>query len=242
MCFGVTLLQSGNFLFYIIGVLDATDLQKQFLDRDMLPLSFSDFDTKEYVVPTNPVLAQRVLRQVSEKDPPLMFEVYCAIGAHVAPYVNRSAVMKRTPEARLSGRLFDFDDVVTEFIPLQSEAFYLAMKRYWDWNSRYWEQFALLKLDQFIKSVQSNRFELLSQAISHAKHAVKLERHPLGLTTLGRILLEESKQNSARFEKSFKEAFGYLDEAIKLEGIMNRIEIHPNMTLFSALIIKSSPA
>jgi hypothetical protein len=155
---------------------------------------------------------------------------------HIAPYVNRSAVMKRTPEARLSGRLFDYDGVVAEFIPSQSEAFYLAMKRYWDWNSRYWEQFALLKLDKFIKSAQPSRFELLSQAISHARHAIKLERHPLGLTTLGRILLEESRQSPARFKKSFKEAFGYLEEAIKIEGTRNRIAVHPYTTLFSGTL------
>jgi hypothetical protein len=212
---------------------ESTDLQRQLRERDMLPLSFSDLDTKEYIVPTNPVLGQRVLRDVSESEPDLMFEVYSAIGANLAPYVNRRAIMKRTPEARVSQRLFDYDDVVAEFIPSRSEKFYLAMKRYWDWNSRYWEQFALLKLDQFVKSSQSSRFGLLSQAISHARHAIKLERHPLGLTTLGRILLEEAKQSPQRFEASFKEAFEYLDEAIRLEGKMNRIAIHPYMTLFS---------
>jgi hypothetical protein len=186
---------------------NAIGLQQQLSNRDMLPLSFSDLDTKEYVIPTNPLLAQRVLREVSDNDPDLMFEVYCAIGAHLAPYVNRSAVQKRTPEARLSGRLFDYDDVVSEFISSKSEAFYLAMKKFWDWNSRYWEQFALLKLDKFINSNQPDRFDQLSQAISHAKHAIQLERHPLGLTTLGRILLEEMKQVPSRFQKSFRRGF-----------------------------------
>jgi SIR2-like domain len=211
----------------------ARGFDSQFRGRDMLPLSFSDADTREYVVPTNPLLGERILRRVSKETQGLMFETYCAIGAQVGSYVNRGAIMKRTPEARLAGRLFDYDDVVQEFIPDQSEAFFLRMKKFWDWNSRYWEQFALLKLDQFLKSTKDTRFDFLTQAISHAKHAIRLERHPLGLTTLGRILHEDMKHGPARFRSSFEEAFEYLDEAIKTEGAMNRIAIHPYTTLFS---------
>jgi hypothetical protein len=107
------------------------------------------------------------------------------------------------------------------------------MKRFWDWNSRYWEQLALLKLDKFITSDRADRFEQLSQAIFHAKHAVQLERHPLGLTTLGRILFEEMKQVPGRFQSAFVDAFGYLNDAINEEGRRNRIAIHPYMTMFS---------
>jgi hypothetical protein len=106
------------------------------------------------------------------------------------------------------------------------------MKRYWEWNSRYWEQFALLKLDQFAKSKEARRGDLLNQAISHAKHAVQVERHPLPLTTLGKILLEEMKQNSTRLNSAFNEAYKVLTEAILLERRMNRIAIHPYITLF----------
>jgi hypothetical protein len=212
-----------------------TDLPRQFQERDRLPLSFSDFDTKEYVVPTNPILGQRILYEISQTAPDLMFEVYCAVGAYVAPYVNRQTIRRRTPEARLAQRLFDYDDVVSEFIPAESERFYLTMKRHWEWNSRYWEQFALLKLDRFIKSGETNRFDLLSQSISHARHAVQIERHPFCLTTLGRILLEQMQQNPEASQRSFDEAFEYLDEAIKMEGISNRVAIHPYMTLFNGI-------
>jgi hypothetical protein len=159
--------------------------------------------------------------------------VYTAIGSNLAAYVNRSAIHKRTPEARLSGRLFDYDEVVSQFIGSKSEAFYLQMKSFWDWNSRYWEQFALLKLDKFIQSNRADRLDQLAQAISHAKHAIQLERHPLGLTTLGRIVFEEMRQVPDRFQTAFDEAFGYLNEAMNLEGRMNRIAIHPYTTMFS---------
>jgi hypothetical protein len=224
----------GGILYPILAAAFTTEgLQEQFRDRDMLPLSYFDPDTRDYVIPTNPVLAQRILREVATTNEDLMLEVYTAVGAYLAPYVNRQAVMRRTPEARISGRLFDFDEVVTEYLPNTSEKFFIAMRRFWDWNSRYWEQFALLKLDQFLKSNSSERFDLLSQSISHAKHAVQVERHPLSLTTLGKILLEEMKHSSTRFESAFKEAFGSLEEAIRMEGNKNRIAIHPYMTMFS---------
>ncbi|MBR0784265.1 hypothetical protein [Bradyrhizobium iriomotense] len=128
--------------------------------------------------------------------------------------------------------MFDYDDVVREFIPSRSEEFYLRMKRFWDWNSRYWEQLALLKLDRYLTY---SKVADLNQAVSHARHAISIERHPLGLTTLGRILLEQMKQE-AKFERPFAEAFDFLDEAIKLEGNRNRITIHPYTTMFNGVM------
>jgi hypothetical protein len=214
---------------------DNVDLSQQLQERDRLPLAFSDFDTRDYIIPTNPVLGERILREVAKSDSALMFEVYCAVGAYLAPYVNRQAIRRRTPEARIAQRLFDYDDVVSELIPNQSESLYLSMKRYWDWNSRYWEQFALLKVDKYLKSTDQNRFDLLAQAISHARHAVKIERHSFGLTTLGRILLVQMRHITGGFERPFREAFGYLEEAIRQEGRNNRIAIHPYMALFGGV-------
>jgi hypothetical protein len=217
------------------AALENTDLTHQFRERDRLPLSFSDLDTAEYVIPTNPTLGLRVLREIARSDPDTMFEVYCAIGAYLAAYVNRQTIRRRTPEARLAQRLFDYDDVVSEFIPDRSENFYLAMKRHWEWNSRYWEQFALLKLDKFLRSSDATRFDLLSQSISHARHAVQIERHPFCVTTLGRILFEQMQHSADNFARSFQEAFQNLEEAISMEGISNRVAVHPYMTLFSGV-------
>ncbi|WP_188311986.1 SIR2 family protein [Salinarimonas soli] len=209
------------------------EMSRQFVARDVLPLTYSDSVERKYVVPMNPLLGQRVLREAVISDQGLVLEIYCAVGAHIAPYVNRSAVVKQTPEARVAGRLFDFDDVVTEMIPEQAETFYLRMKRHWEWNSRYWEQFALMKLDQSKKADPKNASNALSQALSHAKHAVRIERHPHPLTTLGKILLEDMSQNPGRASSAYKEAFEALDEAITREGKMSRIAIHPYMAIFS---------
>ena len=151
---------------------DVEDLARQLTPRDMLPLTFSDIDSRDYVIPMNPTLGLRVLRQVAVVAPNTLYDVYCRIGANIAPYVNRLTIRRRTPEARLAQRLFNYDDVVSEFIPNKSEQFYLAMKRFWEWNSRYWEQFALLKLDKFRNATGQNRLDLLAQSISHARHAI----------------------------------------------------------------------
>lgn len=151
-----------------------------------------------------------------------------------APVSLRAKAWAFRPQAcRFSQKTGISDDVVQEFIPAEAEAFFLRMKKFWDWNSRYWDQFALLKLDHFLNSTKEDRFDLLAQAISHSRHAVKLERHPLGLTTLGRILHEDMKHCPNRFRSSFEQAFEYLGEAIRIEGAMNRIVIHPYTTLFS---------
>ena len=92
------------------------------------------------------------------------------------------------------------------------------MKRHWDWNSRYWEQFALLKLDRSVRSKGADRIGLLSQSISHARHAIRIEKHPFTLTTLGRILLEHVKQVPEGSERSFGEAF----ECLKSSNTMGR--------------------
>lgn len=225
--------RSGLYFPILSAAFKKNDITLQLRERDQLPLTYSDLDTKNYVVPTNPILGERVLREIGELRADLLFEVYCSVGAYVAPYVNRQTIRARTPEARLAQRLFNYDDAVIEFIPSHSEEFYIRMKRDWEWNSRYWEQFALLKLDKSLKSSGLDRVNLLSQAVSHARHAVKIERHPFTLTTLGRILLEQMKQISGKSQMAFNEAFSCLDEAIRWEGINNRIAIHPYMTLLS---------
>ena len=48
--------------------------------------------------------------------------------------------MRRSPEARLAGRLFDADKVVKPLLDSDAEEFYVTVQKLWEWNSRYWEQ------------------------------------------------------------------------------------------------------
>jgi hypothetical protein len=91
---------------------------------------YFDHSTRDYLLPANPILGQRILSQVVGLDESLMFEVYTSVGAQLAAYVNRGTIIRRTPEARLAGRMFDYDEVLSRFLPNQCEAFFLSMKRY----------------------------------------------------------------------------------------------------------------
>jgi hypothetical protein len=152
------------------------------------------------------------------------FALKLALG--LAPYVNRTAVMKRTPEARLARRLLDADKVVKPHLGARADELYELCKPKWAWNSRFWEQRALL-------IVETN----LATALQYARHAVAIERHPFTLTTLGKILFREM-EFSAPIAKSsqFAEAFECLSEAIDKEGFTTRVAVHPFVLLFRGTI------
>ena len=87
--------------------------------------------------------------------------------------------MRRSPEARLAGRLFDGDKIVKPLLDSAAEQFYVESQKLWEWNSRYWEQRALLKADSDLVT-----------ALRYAKQAVAIENHPFPLTTLAKLLLK----------------------------------------------------
>ncbi|GAB0113786.1 hypothetical protein AcidC75_13100 [Acidisoma sp. C75] len=98
-----------------------------------------------------------------------------------------------------------------------------------------------MKLDQYVRSAPEKDERILVQAITHARHAVRVEKHPLPLTTLGTVLLEDMKANPARRVASFAEAYDALSEAIVLERQMSRIAIHPyNAIIGGALAFAKS--
>jgi len=121
--------RAGAFRSLLSSHFDATELREQFRLGSVLPLTYSDSATKDYVIPANPVLSQRVLRHIADTDEELLFEVYCSLGAGLSSYVNRQSIRKRTPEARIAGRLFDYDEVVEQFLGDKSEQFYVQMQK-----------------------------------------------------------------------------------------------------------------
>ena len=46
----------------------------------------------------------------------------------------------------------DYDNNVRDYIDDYAEEYYAGLKSLCDWNARYWEQLALLKLDRFYSS------------------------------------------------------------------------------------------
>jgi hypothetical protein len=101
----------------------------------------------DFVVAMNATLAERVLRRVADRENDILSVAFKGLAGALAPHVNRKAVMRRSPEARLAGRLFDADKVVKTLLGSSAEDFYVCVQKLWEWNSRYWEQRALLKAE-----------------------------------------------------------------------------------------------
>ena len=143
----------------------------------------------------------------------------------MAPHVNRKTIKKRSPDARLAGRLFLSDKIVRPFIGDAAEDFFVEAKKQWGWNSRYWEQRALL-------FSESN----LDLAIRYARQGVAIEYHPFPLTTLSKLLLMQMETASCEIKPVFDEAYKNLSEAIDSAAQRSRTSVHP----FSQIIIGTS--
>jgi hypothetical protein len=176
----------------------------------------------EFVVAVNAVISERILRRTARHDRKVLLTVFARLASALAPHVNRKAIMRRSPEARLAGRLFDSDKITRPFLGDTAEEFYISVQRDWEWNSRYWEQRALLQAESD-----------LSKAIQFARHAVAIEAHPFPLTTLSKLLLKKMEQVQDERVATFGEAFEKLSKAIENEAIRSRISVHPFTTLLA---------
>jgi hypothetical protein len=181
-------------------------------------------DDGEYVIPVNAIIGDRVLQLAASSESGLMLDAFRGIADALAPHVNRRAYILRSPEARLSARLFDADKVVKPFLGNAAESFYVSSKKNWEWNSRYWEQRALLQAESDLET-----------ALRYAKHAVAVERHPFTLTTFGKLLFMKMEREPKTRAVAFDEAFENLASAIGSEEARSRIGIHPYASLFSGV-------
>lgn len=160
-------------------------------------------------------LAELLLQSL---PPTERFDRLVGLAKALAPYVNRLTIRRRTTEARLAGRLLDFDDTIEHFLAAKAEQFYNDIHDEWAWNSRYWEQRALLELQR----------EPLA-ALGLAQTAVGIEDHPLPLTTLGKVQLALAKkfgtvEDTRRF---LKDGIQTLDRAIHRSQEMLRRDGYP---------------
>ena len=144
--------------------------------------------------------------------------------------------MQGTPEARASRRLFNYDEIVAQFAPKSAEEFYEKMEPFWSWNSRYWEQKALLRLNMHNKSGQ--KFKMtphLRDAVAHARHANTIETHPFPLTTLGNVLMAVVDVVDDK-KTPFDEAFDCFNNAISIESARSRVSIQPLLGIMKGTV------
>lgn len=214
----------------LAGLFGRSGWAEQFDVKNPLPLAYSDGPHREFVVPLNATMGEHTLECAPSNEVMATFE-RLALG--VASRVNRTAIKMRSPEARLAGRLFDYEDVLARFLGSDSGAFYARVQSAWQWNSRYWEQIALYNLAEY-RRTRSESF--LSQAIQHARHAASIETHPFPLTTLATVLLAQMGLPDRSTTGAYGEAHNALIKATELERQYGRTSIHAYITLFAGTL------
>lgn len=195
--------------------------------RGKFPLSLSHPGrNKSFIVPSNAVLSERILDVVKKTNIDELFRLYVKLANNSGKMVNRTAIRKRSPESQMTGRLLDYDKVVKRFLGEdRALEFYEEIKDVWDWNSRYWEQVALLKLERartHFRDKDETKF-YLDQAERHARFALRIEDHPLSLTTLAKILFSSMEYNPREISNKFDEAWKSAITAIEREKKWNRV-------------------
>ncbi|MDP9177430.1 MAG: SIR2 family protein [Gemmatimonadota bacterium] len=194
----------------------------QFLEENAPLRLATHLYENEYLTVMNALVGDRILFGPAKAHSAVLLEAFRRLAMMIAPYVNRKAIMRRSPEARLAGRLFDGDKIVRPLLGPATETFYIAVQKEWEWNSRYWEQRALLAADND-----------LAGALQYGRHAVAIEPHPFPLTTLGKLLFMEMESRVGNRDTAFAEGFDRLLDAIALEARRSRTTIHPYNTLIS---------
>lgn len=199
------------------------------------PLHLKEIDSAHmsgYFGAENSTLAEHIISRINLDNPDVIYSAFVSLSDGLAPYVNRSAIRGRTPEARLAGRLFDFDDIVNKFLGAKTEEFYDRSHKAWRWNSRFWEQYALMKLERALQCSEVEvRDELISEALQRARHSVAIEKHPFGLNTLAKVLMTFVSVGHRDSVTHFLEAYKHVKDAIEIENKYRRSSQHPYSTL-----------
>lgn len=190
-----------------------------------LPLAYSE--DGDFVLPLHPAVGERLLHYLSREKRNLLAKLFERLALALAPYVNRQTIIDRTPEARLAGRLFNAERVVRPLLREKASDFYRVVQDSWQWNSRYWEQRAILTQN-----------ENIDHAIQFARHAVAIEEHPYPRTTLASLLVRKMEMGSELDESLFVEVFELMESVLRDEAARAwRPTPHPYSVLFHAVSI-----
>ncbi len=204
-----------------------TGLREQLSLAVPLPLAYSE--DGDFVLPLHPAVGERLLKYLSRDKRPLLANLFQNLALALAPYVNRQTIIDRTPEARLAGRLFNAERVVRPLLREESGEFYETVKTAWQWNSRYWEQRAILTQETNI-----------DHAVQFARHAVAIEEHPFTKTTLASLLVRkmEAGTGAGPDEPLFDETYSLLETALRDEAIRGwRPTPHPYAVLLHSVSV-----
>lgn len=173
------------------------------------------YSSMEYLVSRHRVVAEHVVQKLKEEE---RFSQLEGLVRAISPYVNRKTIMRGSPEAALAARLLNYDGFIRPMLPSAAEKFYAKVQPENAWNSRYWEQRALMCIDSNI-----------GQAKTWAQHAVGIEEHPHTLTTYAKVLFHaaEDAASYSDVENNAFEALAVVNRALGAANTRRRLEIHP---------------
>lgn len=173
------------------------------------------YSSMEYLISRHQVVSEHVVQKLKEEERLNQLE---GLMSALSPYVNRKTIMRGSPEAGLAARLLNYDSFVRLMLPSTAEKFYAKIQPENAWNSRYWEQRALMCLESNIE-----------QAKTWAQHAVGIEEHPHTLTTYAKVLFHaaEDATDYSAIEKNVFEALSVVNRAIAASSFRRRMEMHP---------------
>ena len=190
-------------------------LEHLFSNEASLPVKYSD-NGSNFIIPKQAIIGDRILELNRKSNQKKLLQVFCELAKSVAPRVNITTIKHKSPEAQLLGRLMDYDNNVKDYIDEYAEEFYADIKPLCDWNARYWEQLALLKLDRFLASPDDKL--LLEESIQHARSAISAQVHPFSLATLAKILFRAMEKSTPNQDEYFAEAWDGVLEANEREA------------------------
>lgn len=172
--------------------------------------------------PRHRVIASLLIENVLSKQD--RYELTLLLAKTLSPYITIRTISQRTIPYRIVRRLMD-EQLVYDWLGTKtSREWYEALAVNYKWNARYWEQRALLeaRLGQF------------PRARSYAEEAVRKQKHPFTLNTLGSILtrmaIDYHLPGSKESYEMFVEGLKNLKEA---RDIRDDDTIHSFTTFFT---------
>lgn len=176
-------------------------------------------------------LRHRILSEyawTSAFDPTERYEAMSAVVVALAPLVNKSVVKARGIEHLILREVLN-RDMVSLALGNDARKFYEVHEDLLGWNSRYWDQRALL---------ESKVYANFPKAYSFSQKAISLERHEFAFTSLGSICLDHAgelaKTNIDEAMTIFAEGNDALTTAYNIAEQEGRSHEHPFVTFFAS--------
>ncbi len=172
--------------------------------------------------PRHRVIASMLVETVLTPDDRFLYSQ--ALMKALAPYITISTIRQRTLPYLVVRRLGDQEVVFDWILRDRVRGWYESLVPEYGWDSFFWEQRALAEA----------RLRSYAKARSFAEEAVRLQRHPFALNTLGTILVrmavEHHRPGSEVSYKTFWDGVELLRESRdKREWTLNE---HPFVTFF----------